>query len=436
MIMGTAAYMSPEQAAGKPVDRRADIWSFGVVLFEMLSGERLFEGETVSHTLAGVLKDSIDFSRLAPETPAPIRELLRRCLDRDVKNRLRDIGEARVAIQKYLANPVREAELSQQAQAASSPSWLGKLWPGIALALALALGALSWLHFRETPPERQHVRFQVAPPEGLLTDFKLSPDGRFLAFATNDVSASKIWIRALDSLETRLLASLPRAAAPFWSVDGEYVGFFGTGKIYKIARTGGPPVAICDLQGTGAGGAAWGSDGTILFASSSGGLYRVSSAGGTPSKVYSENAVFPLWLTSERFLFLTTTGIFAGSLDGAKPSLLLPDESNSVLVPPAKSGLPGHLLFLRGETLMAQPIDPGKADLRGEAFPVAERVGNLGNTSLGAFSASATGVLAFGRGVSADRELVWLDRTGKKLQTVSRAFAQSANPAIRISARR
>jgi Tol biopolymer transport system component len=441
MIMGTAGYMSPEQAAGKPVDRRADIWSFGVVLWEMLTGEHLFTGETVSHTLAHVLAASIDFEKLPKETPRAIRELLRRCLDRDVKNRLRDIGEARVVIGKVLADPMAGADEGVgrgrlDKELPGGPPHKRWVWPMVAGAFAIALGALAFVHFRETPPERQHIRFQIAPPEGTLRDFKLSPDGRFLAFGTIDGGVSRLWIRALDSLETRLLASVPAGGnfQLFWSADAEYIGFAASGRIYKIVRTGGTPVAIFDAPG-GFRGAAWRSDGTILFGSR-GGLYRVSSSGGTPAKVGDyEIAALPVWLTAERFLFLgpAQVGTFAGSLTGAKPFLLLPGASGAVFVPRAKSSLPDQLLFVRGETLMVQAIDAEKAELRGGAVPVAERVGNLGSPRNPASSASATGVLVFGRGMSMDHELVWLDRAGKKLQTVSRPFSQNINPAIRLS---
>jgi eukaryotic-like serine/threonine-protein kinase len=417
MILGTAAYMSPEQARGKVVDKRADIWAFGVVLFEMFTGKRLFEGETVSDTLAQVLTKEPDWEQV----PAKVRRLLEACLQKDPKQRLQAIGDWRLLL----------VDVQPQVTALSR-SRLG-LVASSAAVLALALGAVSFVHFREIPPKNQHIRFQLAPPEGSLRNFKLSPDGRFLAFATTDGSATKLWIRALDSLETRFVTPLQTDNSHlFWSADGEYVGFAAGGKIYKIARTGGPSVAICDFPGTRFSGAAWRSDGTILLASNTG-LYRVSSSGGTPSKVTGENALVPVWLTADRFLFSTPNGIFAGFLTGSKPSLLLPDVSSSAFVPSAKSGLPGHVLFLRGETLMAQPIDPERAELRGEAFPVADSVGILDNPFLGAFSASATGILVFGRGVSADRELVWLDRSGKKLQTVSRPFPQAANPAIRLS---
>jgi eukaryotic-like serine/threonine-protein kinase len=428
VILGTAAYMAPEQARGKAVDKRADIWSFGVVLYELLTGARPFTGEDAAETLAAVIHKQPDFGKAPPQA----RRLIEECLQKDPKQRLRDIGDA-----KRLVGENAAAVAAAPASRAGRLPWIMTAAAGV-LALALgALGTLAFVHFRETPPERQHIRFQIAPPEGALRDFKLSPDGRFLAFATSDGGAAKLWIRALDGLEMRLLTSFA-ADNPllFWSADGEYIGFAASGKLYKIARTGGSPVAICDLPGVFRG-AAWRSDGTILFGSGVG-LYRVSSSGGTPSGVSEGFAAVPVWLTGERFLFLAPApnGIFAGSLAGAKPSPLLPDASTPVFVPRTKSGLPDHLLFLRGETLMAQPIDAEKAELRGGPVPVAERVGNQSSlSSLGnpAFSASATGVLVFGRGVSANRELAWLDRAGKRLQTVSRPFPLAGNPVIRLS---
>jgi eukaryotic-like serine/threonine-protein kinase len=423
-ILGTAAYMAPEQAKGKQADKRSDIWSFGVIVYEVLTGKKLFQGETAVEILGGVLNKDPDVSA----APAHVHELLRWCLEKDRKQRLSSISDARRLLNRD------HAELAVQSTT-FRPAPLHRSWLPwcIAAFLLLALMPANYIHFRETPPERQHIRFQIAPPEGDLRDFKLSPDGRFLAFAANDGGALKLWIRALDSLEMGPPRSYP-AGSPrlFWSADAENVGFSASGKIYKIARTGGPSVAICDLPELPFKGAAWRSDGTILFASGVG-LYRVSSSGGTPSKVNDGNIEAPVWLTAERFLFWTPNGIFAGSLTGAKPSLLLPDASGAVVVPRAKSGLPDNLLFLRGENLMAQPIDSEKAELRGRAVPVAERVGNLGPQRIPAFSVSATGVLIFGRGMSADRELVWVDRTGKKLQTVSRPFSQATNPAVRIS---
>ncbi len=238
MILGTAAYMSPEQARGKAVDKRADIWAFGVVLYEMLAGKQLFHGETISDTLAAVLTKEPDWEQV----PAKVRRLHEACLQKDPKQRLQAIGDWRLLLTE-----------EQPQVIAPSASRLGWVAWGVAGMLLFALAALAFVHFRETPPERQHIRFQIAPPEGSLRDFKLSPDGRFLAFAATNGIGFKLWIRALDSLETRLLTPLQIANPDpylFWSADGEYVGFTASGKIYKIARTGGSAVAICDLTGS------------------------------------------------------------------------------------------------------------------------------------------------------------------------------------------
>ena len=363
MIMGTAAYMSPEQASGKAVDKRADIWSFGVVLFELLTGHRLFEGETVSHTLAGVLAGPIDFDQLPRETPATIRALLRRCLDRNAKNRLRDIGEARIAI---------EAAFQPAEPAAPPPKPQSPFaWIAAAVVFALLFGALAFVHFREAPPQRQRVKYQIDPPAGELGGFRLSPDGRFLAIVTSEGSTTrKIWIRSLDGLETRLLTDIQglRSFTLFWSWDGEQIAFQSGDKLYKIARIGGPPVVLADAPQPIQGGV-WLDGGVILFGTASG-LFRVSSSGDAPVRIDDQSAESPAWLPGGRFLYVRANGTFAGSLDGGKPVPILPDRAASTYVLPLKVGLPGHLLFVRGETLLAQPFNADKPELQGDAIPV------------------------------------------------------------------
>jgi len=432
-IVGTLYYMSPEQlqsdATGQEIDCRSDIFSFGVVLYELLTGRRAFEGTSPASVIAAIMERPAP--SIADIAPPALDRVLRKCLAKDPHKRWQSARDLKDELEWIAAAP-EPGGAAPVAPAFGDRWWLP--W-SIAAFLLLALVPANITHLRETPPERQHIRFQIAPP-GVLRDFKLSPDGRFLAFAGYDEGALKLWIRALDSLETRLLTPMPALSdlLLFWSTDGEYIGFATAGKMYKIARTGGSPVTICDFQGAFRG-AAWRSDGTIIFGSS-GGLYRVSSSGGTPVKITDQSAAVPVWLTAGRFLFLglVPNGIFAGSLTGAKSSLLLPDASAAVFVPRAKSGLPDQLLFLRSGTLFAQSIDAEKAELRGGAVPVAEHIGNLGDPRIPAFSASATGVLVFGGGQSGDRELVWLDRAGKKLETVSRSFPLARNPAIRLSA--
>jgi serine/threonine-protein kinase len=223
MILGTAAYMSPEQASGKRVDKRADIWSFGVVLWEMLTGKHLFEGgETVSHTLADVLRAPIDLDRLPKQTPVQIRALLQRCLDRDSRTRLRDIGEARVAIETWLANPA-------VADAAPSPR-PGWLWPAVAAAMLLAAAALAFVHFREKPPLVETSRFEIVPPQnGQFTCcLSISPDGRKIAFTAQQSPdpVARLWVRPLDASEAKVIypdLSGPVAPHPFWSADSRFI---------------------------------------------------------------------------------------------------------------------------------------------------------------------------------------------------------------------
>jgi serine/threonine protein kinase/Tol biopolymer transport system component len=421
MILGTASYMSPEQANGNPVDRRSDIWAFGVVLHEMLTGGRLFQGETVTQILAEVLRGPIDLDPLPRETPPAVRGLLRRCLDRNPKTRLRDIGEARIAIEA--ASHPAEPE-APPPQTRTSFAWIA------VAVLAVSLGALALIHFREAPPERQHVRFQIHSPEGRLTDFKLSPDGRSLAFVTvTGPAAGKIWIRTLDGLDTRLLTETrgngQRYDTLFWSGDGEHIAFWSAEKLCQIDRNGGPRVVLADVPLPILGGV-WLEGGVILFSTASG-LFRVSSSGGNPVKIEDQNISSLAWLPARRFLYTRTDGIFAGSLDGRKPVQILPDHAVPTYVRPARPGLPGRLLFVRGETLLAQYFDADKLELQGEAIAVASPVG------AGTFTASANGVLVFGAGNSPDVTVTWLDRAGKRLQTSGESFRLAFNPAIRLS---
>jgi len=227
MIMGTAAYMSPEQASGKPVDKRADIWSYGVVLYEMLAGEQLFDGETISHPLADVLRAPIDLDQLPANTPRVIRDLVKRCLDRDVKKRLRDIGEARVAIQNYLANPVDDSA----SPAVASPSRNGKLGWIVAGVLGAGLLVGMWSPWRETKQSDlpliqldldlgPDVNIATAPGSG--SRIALSPDGSRLVF----MSQARLYTRRLDQSNDTELKGAEGASAPFFSPDGKWVVFF------------------------------------------------------------------------------------------------------------------------------------------------------------------------------------------------------------------
>jgi hypothetical protein len=426
MIMGTAAYMSPEQAAGKPVDKRADIWSFGVVLWEMLSGQRLFEGETISHTLADVLRAPIDFDQLPKQTPRAIRDLVKRCLDRDVKTRLRDIGEARIAIQAAIQDGGKEPEVAATVAPAPASRFSWVAW-GVAALFLLATLALAFVHFRETHPPQRVARFQVELPDKTANPvFELAPDGRTLAFTATEAGRRRMWIRPIDSLIAQPVPGTEDATYLFWSPDSAFIGYFVPGKLKKVALTGGPPQTVCEAA-DGRGGT-WNNDGVIVLSPGPGApLMRVTAAGGTPVPLRLSGIDglerYPAFLPDgKRFLFEVsnakpgTNGIYVGSLDGSPAVKVLPDESSAAYAAGDSSGKSGLLLFRREGTLMAVPFDPGPARSTGDAFPVAEQVGIAGNTNHAAFSVSGNGMLAYTAGAldSEVRELDWIDRTGKR----------------------
>ena len=426
VILGTAAYMSPEQAAGKPVDKRADIWSFGVVLWEMLTGKRLFDGETVSHTLADVLRAPIDFDQVPNSAPLAVRTLLQRCLDRDVKRRLRDIGEARVQIEHYLTNP-RSAEPSATASAPSRLAIGAWIAAGVLLA---ALGALAVVHFRETPTPVLTTRFQVLPPgRATSADYPtISPDGRRLAFVATVDGKTLLWVRSLDSLTAQSLAGTEDAASPFWSPDSRFLAFFSEGRLKRVDVTGGPPQTLCTVDGVRGG--TWSRDGTILFSGAPGPIRRVIAAGGVPTtvtKVQSPTELshnWPQFLPDGRhFLYWLYARdadrqrgvVIIGSLDDAPDStqrrrLLASDFMAEYSA--------GYVLFEREGVLMAQAFDTEQLQLRGDPFPVVQELGpnpvTIGRNGWRALSVSSEGTLAY-QSISAKRQLAWFDRAGKEI---------------------
>jgi eukaryotic-like serine/threonine-protein kinase len=422
MILGTAAYMSPEQARGKTVNKRADIWAFGVVLYEMLAGRRLFEGEDVSEVLAQVITKEPDWD-LVPEKA---RRLLRRCLRKDPRKRLRDIGDA--------------MELVEDATAPTAPSrsrFSAKGWIAAAVLFVVAGVALPFAlaHLREKPAVAEPVRFQIAAPG--KTSFENyvapSPDGRRLVFtATGADGRPSLWVRALDSLEARLLPGTENAGGPFWSPDSRFIAFGDGNKLKKVDVTGGPPITLCEVQNT-VGSGAWSQDGVIVFGGrGAGALQRVSAAGGVAAPVTVLDPLrqegfhsFPSFLPDGRhFIYFRTSvradsnGIYMGSLD-AKPEQqatkrLLAVQYGAAYIPTADSAV-GRLLFLREGTLMTQPVDNRRLELVGEPVPIAEQVSS-NNTVQGRFGVSPAGVLAYRTGLaSGGTSLTWYDRQGKVL---------------------
>ena len=436
LILGTAAYMSPEQAAGKPLDKRTDIWSFGVVLWEMLTGKRLFDGETVSHTLADVLRADIDFDQVPHRTPVAMRHLLKRCLDRDVRRRLRDIGEARVQIERCLTN----AGSATEPAAATSPRRLAIGASIGAVVLLVALAALAVIHFGETPHAAPTTRFQVLPPDKATSvDYPtISPDGRRLAFVATVAGKTLLWVRPLDSLAAQSLVGTEGAAVPFWSPDSRFLAFFSSGKLKKVDLAGGPPQTLCTADGS-AGGGTWSSEGILFSAGLRSPIRRVSAGGGVPAPVTTVDSAIELSHNWPQFLpdgrhFLywifvraqdpEKNAVIVGSLDDRPDSTerrrLMAGDSMAVYSA-------GHLLFGREGVLMAQPFDSGRLQLYGDSFPVVQGVrvvrSRYGSRS---FSASSDGTLAYDAGVGEKTQLAWFDRAGAEVGRLGQPAEQLA----------
>ncbi|HLV97023.1 MAG TPA: protein kinase [Candidatus Acidoferrales bacterium] len=432
IILGTAAYMPPEQAKGKSVDRRADIWAFGVVLYEMLGGKRPFRGELATETLAEVIKAEPDWSLLPANMPPVIRALLVRCLRKDPKQRLQAIGDARITIDDFIANPAGDSSANVIAVAPQ---------PLVRRALPWALASISFLtaivavfaYFGANSIPVQSIRSYILPPEGTSFVFNtvaggpvLSPDGKQLVFAAKDSSGKELlWLRPLDALTAQPLKDTEGASVPFWSPDSRSIGFFVPGKLFRTDLASGGAQIICNAA-SGRGGT-WNSQGVIVFAGSVyGGLDQVPAAGGTPAPIahlvtsrgqFSQR--WPVFLPDGRhFLYFYSenstsalngeaTGIYVGSLDGQTPKFLLHSESDALYASP------GYLLFLRNTTLMAQRFDAKALRLSGDAFPVAGHVANPQAWSLGHFSVSQTGLLAYETGGSS-YQLDWIDEKGQR----------------------
>jgi Tol biopolymer transport system component len=416
IILGTASYMSPEQARGRAVDRRADIWAFGCVLYEMLTGRQAFPSEeSVSDTLAGILKGEPVWSALPDDTPQTIRALLERCLRKDVRRRLPDIGQARIEIEEA-SGPMPAA----QPAAPVVSSRRKYLWPTIAVISLVASIVLASSSYLTPAPEPHVVRFDILPPRGsivlLQTGQPLSPDGRRVAFVAQHEGRQLLWVRSLDSASAQPLPGTEEAARPIWSPDSQHIAFFSQGKLKRIAIAGGPPTVICNEPGRDA---AWGPGNDILIGGQRKPLLRVSAAGGqpTPATELKESETthdYPNFLPDgRRFLYMARRGVeeqewdlFVGSLDSEERRLLPGIHAE------ARYSSTGHLLFVRDTTLMAQPFDLDRLELSSEAFPVEDGI-TIGPRA--PFSVSVNGSLAYLTAqFGLDSELTWFDRAGKQ----------------------
>jgi Tol biopolymer transport system component len=423
MIIGTAAYMAPEQAKGKAVDRRADIWAFGVVLYEMLTGRRAFEGEDVSTTLAAVLMKDPEWDALPASTPTALRRLVLRCLERDPRLRLRDIGEARV----LLSDPAALREALPAATAAAAVQPVGRsLLPWI-IAAAAVIGAAATVTtpmFRAAPVG-EPVQFNVSFPPNVRplsngSDYQggqISPDGRYVAFSGADMKTAKvgIYVRTIDATEPRLIKGTEGGRYPFWAPTSRTIAFYAQGKLYRVDIDGTSLLLICDAP-TGGWGGAWNRDDIIIAGvTDPGPLVKVSAKGGdTPTPVTKitlpeNDHDWPQFLPDGRHFVYTawsntftgTASAYVASLDSQDHKLLLKD-----LLDPVAYADPGFILFIRNGTLLAQPLDPQTFQLQGQQAQVA-------SNAMGPISSSANGTVAYTTTVNAAlSRLAWANRDG------------------------
>jgi serine/threonine protein kinase len=437
-VVGTPAYMSPEQARGEVLDKRTDIWSFGVVVYEMLTGRRPFAGQTITDTVAAVLKEDPDWSLVPPRA----RRLVRRCLEKDPRRRLRDIGDAMTLLDDSL----------QTAPTATRARLMWWAWPVVAVLLLTAITGLLVARRREPPPVLNQVRFAISLPAAVTIDAPIvSPDGRSVAFLgqTSDApNTPRLWLHSLQSGQSRqLFQAIKIAGTPFWSPDSRFIAFFADGKLQKMDVAGGAVDTVCDLTGLGAGGS-WSRNDVIVFSSNV--VMRVPASGGTPAPVTALDGsrkeighYLPTFLPDgRRFLYLRVSpttdasGIYVGTLDAPPQQQdtrrLVATRAGAIYVP-QQQGQTGRLLFLLGSTLMAQPFDPVRLELWGEAVRVADHVASAAvpSSRYAHASVSETGVLAYRRRETFTGVLVWVDRKGREQgRVIQDSLPEPQNPRL------
>ena len=433
MILGTAAYMSPEQARGKPVDKRTDVWAFGAVLYEMLTGKRAFDGDDVTDIIANVVKSTPDWSAIPSSVPPHLVTLIRRCLDKDRKTRIGDIAVARFLLSQDAS--VISADSTLKVVAGIERRWRTGPWLAVALIAGVVAG---WMIPRRSAPaaatgEVTHLQMDVRPatqitPSGISstvrpsrTSLALSPDGRRIVFAGVADNVSRLYRRDLNRGEAVAMESTEGAMAPFYSPDGEWIGFVADGKLKKIPAGGGPAVALCDVRSQSFWGASWGDNGVIHFGTREG-ILSIPAGGGTPVAVTrldlskGQRHLSPQLLPGGNALLITSPpNVSILPLDTKKEQPLFEGSD-------ARYIDSGYIVYINGGTLLAVRFDAAAARITSAPMPVIENVmigqnaGNSGDESLqGQFAVSKSGTLAYITGgpfTARATTLMWVDRQG------------------------
>ncbi len=431
IILGTAAYMSPEQAKGKAVDKRADIWAFGCVLYEMLTGKIAFPGDNITEILAAVVRGDPDWSALPATTPASVQRLLRRCLTKDAKDRLSDIGVARLEIRdaaeiaRAPAFPSRPVSLRRK-----PPAWLMLAVGVISGAIVAALAA--WRMWSTSPPSLPALKLTIDWPDGLTwagasgSGVAISPDGTHIAYvAVTGSFGPQICLQDLRTNEMRVVSAIDTPYNPFFSPDGTQIGFVANGKLYRASVAGGTPFAIGTVDANDRG-AAWSDDGYIYSGGGSG-ISRISESGGTREQITTVDKSsgevahrFPSTVPGGRGVLFT---VFKGSLEDARVAVVDLTTKKWRILLDRTGHAPiyvrtGHLLYLRTGVLMAARFDPSRLELTSASTPLMSGV-LYNNGGAGHFGVSGTGTIVYmtDSGTRPQADLLWVDRTGRATAT-------------------
>ncbi len=420
-ILGTIQYMAPEQIEGEEITPRTDIFAFGAVLYEMITGRKAFKGKSQASLMASILEHQpLPIADTQPAMPRSLDHLIRTCMAKESDQRWQTCADLGIQLRWI-------AERAEDDASSGRPAVRSRLLVSIiAVLAALAVTASGLLIFRPKPSPPQPVRFELPLNSGSPNQIAISPDGRTLAAIAQNGGETSIWIRRLDQTEPQLLKNTNGVSFPFWSPDGRNLGFFADGKLKRIDVSGGPPQALSDAP-NGRGGT-WNRDGVILFSPTANGpLLRVPASGGQAAPVSAleksrqETAhLFPQFLPDgKHFIFLANAqkpedkAIYAGSLDSKETKRTVATGFKAMYVEP------GYLLFVREDSLMAQPFNAASLELKGDPFPVAEKIGRYGGNLVAGFSVSDSGTLMYRSGDASTRQMSFVDRSGGKTQPLA-----------------